>query len=248
MASPAAVILAASSAVSPSPSAAAAVASAAAGWSCPHPGRFPAGSGEPREEAVSLEHSEWFSGSWLKGNRDVSWKKLAKNNLGMQARTQTVSQTPLRSHQSMMAVTHCCRHNCYRSPRTNGTCIASENRNQSICHQSGKLCTYSKRGQRGAWQRTEWHTPVILALLLWKRRQRRRISRKLLEGLANLWYAGEDCLKSKMERELIPKSCPLESTHEHMHAQPLKTRLETFYKGYEFSDPAWPLPSKPACR
>lgn len=32
-------------------------------------------------------------------------------------------------------------------------------------------------------------------------------------GLANLQYAGEDCLKSKMERELMPKSCPLTSTH-----------------------------------
>lgn len=32
-------------------------------------------------------------------------------------------------------------------------------------------------------------------------------------GLANLRYAGEDCLKNKMDRELMPKSCPLESTH-----------------------------------
>lgn len=31
--------------------------------------------------------------------------------------------------------------------------------------------------------------------------------------LANLQHAGEDCLKSKMERELMPKSCPLMSTH-----------------------------------
>lgn len=78
MASPAEAVLAASVAVSLSPSAVAAAASVAAGWSCHHPWLLPEGSGEPGVVAVSLEHFDWFSGSWLKWNKRSVLKKLAE--------------------------------------------------------------------------------------------------------------------------------------------------------------------------